>query len=138
MLEFVPPAHPWVKYGAIYLALPGLFACLPLYISWCVNNCATATVRANASGTLFGIGTLSGLIAPWVYLSRDAPAYRTGNGIMTAMVFATWLTAIILRLYCQWENRQRDLGRRNHLLEGLSPTEEMELSSKHSAFPYIV
>ncbi|KAK5061244.1 hypothetical protein LTR84_007786 [Exophiala bonariae] len=65
-------------------------------------------------------------------------AYKTGNGIMTGMVFATWLTAIMLRLYCQWENRQRDLGRRNYLLEGLSPTEEVELSSKHPAFRYMV
>lgn len=138
MLEFVPSTHPWTKYGAIYLGLPGLFACLPIYMSWCLNNCATATVRASAAGVLFAIGSLSGLIAPWVYLTNDARGYRVGNGVMIGMVCGTWITALTLRFYCQWENRQRDQGKRDYILEGLSPAQERELSSKHPSFRYII
>ena len=138
MLEFVPSTHPWTKYGAIYLGLPGLFSCLPIYMSWCLNNCATATVRASAAGVLFAIGSLSGLIAPWVYLTNDARGYRVGNGVMIGMVCGTWITALTLRFYCQWENRQRDQGKRDYILEGLSPAQERELSSKHPSFRYII
>ena len=103
-----------------------------------VNNCATATVRASASGTIFCIGSLSGIIAPWVYLSKDAPNYRTGHGILLALLLGSWVIAALLRLYCQWENRQRDMGKRDHLLQGLTPEEEQDLSSSHPAFRYLI
>lgn len=138
ILEFVSSAHPWTKYGALYLCMPTLYACLSIWMSWCVNNCATATVRASASGVLFAIGGASGIAAPWVYLTSDAPNYKIGHGVMTGMVCGTWVTAVILRLYCQWENRERASGKRDHLLVGLSATEEKELSSKHPAFRYIL
>lgn len=36
------------------------------------------------------------------------------------MVCGTWIVAIVLRLSCQWGNRQHDLGKRDHVLEGVT------------------
>lgn len=34
MLEFLPASRPWAKYGAVYLALPPLYASLPIWMTW--------------------------------------------------------------------------------------------------------
>lgn len=87
---------------------------------------------------MFCIGSLSGIIAPWVYLSKNAPNYRVGHAILLGLLAGSWAMAILLRLYCQWENRQRNLGKRDHILQGLTLEQEQELSSHHPAFRYII
>lgn len=54
------------------------------------------------------------------------------------MVAGSWSVAVGLRLYCQWENGQRSKGKRDHILVGLTQTQEVELSSKHPSFRYIL
>jgi hypothetical protein len=39
--------------------------------------------------------------------------------------------------YCKWENKQRDLGKRDHRLNGLSDAEIRDLGYRHPAFRYI-
>ncbi|KEF54916.1 uncharacterized protein A1O9_09359 [Exophiala aquamarina CBS 119918] len=138
MLEFLPNSKPAAKYGALYLASTGYYAFYPMYITWAANNCATGTVRAAGVGLVFTLGSLAGVCAPWIYLPSDAPGYRTGHAVLLSFLLGTFCTAIILRFYCKWENRQKDLGKRDHLLVGLTPLEEQDLSSKHPAFRYML
>ena len=95
-------------------------------------------MRASAAGVVFTMGSLGGIIAPWVYLPSDAPRYRTGHGVLLAFLCGSWLCAIGLVLYSKWENKQRDAGKRDYRLNGLSREEELELSSKHPAFRYFL
>ncbi|KEF60355.1 uncharacterized protein A1O9_01915 [Exophiala aquamarina CBS 119918] len=138
MLEFLPNDRPAAKYGALYLAATGLYAFVPIWLTWAVNNCATATVRAACSGIVFTMGSLGGIMAPWMFLPRDAPAYRTGHAVLVAFLCGSWACAVLLWGYCRWENRQRDMGKRDHRLQGLTREQELELSSRHPAFRYLV
>ncbi|KAE8345113.1 hypothetical protein BDV24DRAFT_148533 [Aspergillus arachidicola] len=138
MLEFLPTSMPGAKYGALYLAAPGIYAFLPLWLAWAVNNAATPTVKAASAGLVFTVGSLGGILAPWVYLPGDAPNYRTGHAIMFAFLFGSWAMCIGMIIYIKWENRARELGKRDNVLEGLGPEEQLELSSRHPAFRYAV
>lgn len=42
--------------------------------------------------------------------------------------------ALGLTFYCKWENRQRDLGRRDHRLEGKTEQEIKDLGWKHPSY----
>lgn len=83
------------------------------------------------------MGSLGGILAPWMFLSRDAPAYRTGHAILVAFLCGSWACSVGLWWYCRWENIQRDAGKRDHRLHGLTREQELELSSGHPAFRYI-
>jgi MFS family permease len=138
MLEFLPASMPGAKYAALYLAAPGIYAFLPLWIAWGVNNAATPTVKAAAAGLVFTVGSLGGILAPWVYLPQDAPNYRQGHAILFAFLFGSWAVSFLLITYIKRENRQRELGHRDHVLEGLTAEEQVELSSQHPAFRYVL
>ncbi|KAE8381297.1 major facilitator superfamily domain-containing protein [Aspergillus bertholletiae] len=138
MLEFLPASMPGAKYGALYLAAPGIYAIMPLWLAWAVNSAATPTVKAASMGFVFTVGSLGGILAPWLYLPGDAPNYRTGHAIMLAFLFGSWAMCIGLIIYVKWENRAREMGKRDKVLEGLGPQEQLELSSRHPAFRYAV
>jgi uncharacterized membrane protein len=138
MLLSLPASMPSTKYGALYLAAPGIYAFLPLYITWAINNAATPTVKAVASGLVFTVGSLGGILAPWLYLSQDAPDYRQGHAIMFAFLIASWTIAGILIAWINWENRMRESGQRDWILEGLGEVQREELSSRHPGFRYVI
>jgi hypothetical protein len=138
MLLSLPASMSSAKYGALYLAAPGIYAFLPLYITWAVNNAATPTVKAVASGLVFTVGSLGGILAPWVYLSQDAPEYRQGHLIMLAFLIFSWAIAGSLITWIKWENRTRESGKRDWILEGLGEVQRGELSSRHPGFRYVI
>jgi len=47
------------------------------------------------------------------------------------------LLAVAGIFYSKWENRQRDLGKRDHRLNGLSEEEIRDLGYRHPEFRYI-
>ncbi|KAL3459359.1 major facilitator superfamily domain-containing protein [Aspergillus heterothallicus] len=106
LLLFLPDSLPGAKYGALYLAAPGIYAFLPLWITWAVNNAATPTVKAVAAGLVFSVGSLGGILAPWVYLARDAPGYHTGHAILFAFLVASWGVCGGLMWYIARVNRR--------------------------------
>ncbi|KAE8350320.1 major facilitator superfamily domain-containing protein [Aspergillus coremiiformis] len=138
MLEFLPASMPGAKYGALYLTAPGIYAVLPLWLAWAVNNAATPTVKAASMGSVFTIGSLGGVLAPWVYLPKDAPRYRNGHAILFAFLFGSWAISVGLIVYIKWENHKREKGERDGVLDGLGPEERLELSSRHPAFRYAI
>ncbi|KAL3485277.1 major facilitator superfamily domain-containing protein [Aspergillus germanicus] len=109
LLLFLPDSAPGAKYGALYLAAPGIYAFLPLWITWAVNNASTPTAKAVAAGLVFSVGSLGGILAPWVYLARDAPGYRTGHAILFAFLVGSWGVAAGLVGYVKRINGKRDV-----------------------------
>ncbi|KAL4795358.1 major facilitator superfamily domain-containing protein [Aspergillus venezuelensis] len=138
MLLFLPDSAPSAKYGALYLAAPGIYSFVPLWLTWAVNNAATPTVKAVASGMVFSVGSLGGILAPWVYLSSDAPGYKTGHAILFAFLFASLGAAALLIAWVKRENMIRERGGRDDILIGLSEEQVGELSSRHPGFRYVI
>jgi len=84
------------------------------------------------------MGSLGGILAPWIYLPSDASrGYLNGHAVLLSFVFASWGCAVVLLMYCRWENGQREMGKRDWVVQGLGREEELELSSRHPAFRYV-
>ncbi|GAA5898325.1 hypothetical protein JCM8208_006945 [Rhodotorula glutinis] len=66
------------------------------------------------------------------------PRYIPGNAFNVASGVCAGTIAIGLTLYCQWENRQRDAGRRDHRLEGLTPEQQRDLGHRHPSYRLLI
>lgn len=129
---------PNVKYGAVYIAAIGIFFIGTTVLAWCLNNAAGSSVRAVSSAFVIGMGNFGSLIAVWSYLPTDAPRYRKGHFINMGAEIIVCLLGVAGILYVKWENRQRNQGKRDHRLQGLTTPEEIEdLGYRHPSFRYM-
>ncbi|CZR49043.1 uncharacterized protein FPRO_12480 [Fusarium proliferatum ET1] len=119
-----------VKYFGVFLLISGAGASGPSYLTWAINNAAPSSVRAVTSAYIVTIGTLGG----WTYLARDGPEYHTGHSINVGGQIAAVIVTAFGTLYCVWENKAREAGRRDHRLTGLSEDEQAKLGSSHPSF----
>ncbi|KAL7009607.1 hypothetical protein EMMF5_000515 [Cystobasidiomycetes sp. EMM_F5] len=126
------------RYAALFLIVVAMFPVGPFFLAWGLNNCATDNERAVAGGFIPGFGSAGSIIATWVYLPDDAPAYPIGNRINLVFVILVISFSAITMFYCLWENRQRKAGKRDHRLEGYTK-EELDagvLGYHHPDFRY--
>lgn len=127
MLSCMYPIFPALRF-------PLTFAVSPL--KWATNNTPNPGVRAVSTALIVGVGTAGAFIASWTYTNKEAPLYVTGHSIN--MGFSTVAIGIVILYwwYCSWENRQRDLGRRDHRLINLTQEEIDNLGHRHPNFRY--
>jgi hypothetical protein len=71
------------------------------------------------------------------YVASNAPYYHTGHTINLAGQICVLMLSLAGIAYCKWENKQRDLGKRDHRLNGLSEAQIKDLGYRHPAFRYI-
>lgn len=124
------------KYIALFLGASGAFTGSPIFVGWLVENTAGPMVKAIASGFQVSLGTIGGLAATWTYISSQAPEYKAGHIINLCSGCVVIISATLLTINMRWENRQRALGKRDHLLEGRTPEEIAELGHTHPHFRY--
>nr|CRX79029.1 hypothetical protein [Leucosporidium scottii] len=125
-----------VKYAATFLVTSGAFPFGALCTGAASANASPDGARAAAIGTVVMIGNIGGLISTWTFTPNYAPRYVPGNAInLTGAILIFLLTGVMLG-YQTWENKQRDKGRRDHRLEGLTHEQQALLGHKHPAFRY--
>lgn len=74
--------------------------------------------------------------ATWSFLPSHAPNYLPGNALNLATGATTCCLLIGLLFWLRKENRARDEGKRDHLVEGLTPAEQDGLGVNHPSFRY--
>lgn len=67
-----------VQYAALFLLAMGIFAAMPIVICWFTMNLRGHHARSVGTAWQIGFGNIGGLLAPFAFLPRDAPYYRTG------------------------------------------------------------
>jgi len=70
------------------------------------------------------------------YLSTDGPKYPIGHTINLCGQLCVLILAIFGIVYCKWENKQRDLGKRDHRLNA-TPAQIKDLGYRHPEFRLI-
>ena len=92
-------------------------------------------MRASASGLQIGLANIAAFIATFTYIAADAPRYKAGHAINLGMLALCLVVTSITMGYCKWENRMREMGKRNgRLLEG----NVEDLGHRHPDFRYTV
>ncbi|KAF2266156.1 MFS general substrate transporter [Lojkania enalia] len=128
---------PNIRYMGVFFITLGAFPGGPGFLSWGMNNAAGPAVRAVSSAYIVTLGTAGGIVATWTYISKDAPKYHTGHTINLSGQIVVLLLALVGIAYCVWENKQRDKGKRDHRLNGLSEAQIKDLGYRHPSFRYI-
>jgi hypothetical protein len=53
-------------------------------------------------------GNCGGIIASYVYLSRDGPRFITGHSILIGIVSMAFFLTLFMSTWCRLENKRRD------------------------------
>lgn len=113
-----------VKYLAGFLGAVGIYPCGANTISWMANNVEGVYKRAVTMGIVVGWGNLNGIVSSNIYLSKDAPAYRLGHGVVLCYLLLFLLgSSLYMQFRLASENSKRRSGLRDRLTEGKSKAE---------------
>jgi hypothetical protein len=107
---------------AVYMILQ-VFQCMcPIVFSWGFANTAGHTKKTTTTGIMYIGLTVGNIVGPQLYLTREAPTYRTG--LIANLVLLVVLSGLIITtgLYLTWLNhrnvkRRRDKGKTGRLVD---------------------
>ncbi|KAI9677626.1 MAG: hypothetical protein M1817_006581 [Caeruleum heppii] len=108
---------PGVKYMAVFFVLSGVYVVQPATIVWLSNNMGGHYKRAFSSAMQIGLGNIGGIIGSTIFLTKEAPRYRTGYGTALGLLLFCGLMCTVFFFGLSAENRKRDRGERDHRLQ---------------------
>lgn len=97
-----------VQYGALFLITSGAYTAMPIIVCWFNMNLGNHTRRAVGSAWQVGYGNLGGIIAVFIFLTKDAPKFTTGYSVCLAFTVLSMIASVLYGLGCWAANRQRD------------------------------
>ncbi|PNS19670.1 hypothetical protein CAC42_7514 [Sphaceloma murrayae] len=97
-----------VRYVGCFFAVSGIYPNVPQGVAWNGNNIGGSLKRGVGIAMHVGFGNLGGTIAAYIYLPRDAPAYRTGHSILLGFISMSFLLSLFMTTYLRRENARRD------------------------------
>lgn len=124
-----------VKYFALFAITGGGYIAQPIIIGWLSNNMSGHYKQAVASAIQIGFGNCGGFVASNIFLSSEAPFYRTGYGTSLSLIWLCVIASVIFVLLLWQENKRRDQGARDHRMT-LDPDEVQNLGDDHPAFRF--
>ncbi|GJC83255.1 putative transporter C1002.16c [Colletotrichum liriopes] len=136
--------------GTIFAAI-GIYPQIPLGLAWNSSNIGGSLKRGTGIAMQVMGGNCGGIIASYVYLSRDGPRYTTGHSILIGFVsmetnltvehsMAFFLT-LFMTIWCRKENARRDLVASQVGVQELSEEQkalEAELADNVPWFRYTI
>lgn len=100
--------RPSVQYAGTVLAAIGIYPQIPLGLAWNSGNIGGSLKRATGIAMQVMGGNCGGIVASYVYLSRDGPRYITGHSILIGFVGMAFMLTAFMSLWCRRENERRD------------------------------
>lgn len=77
---------PSIQYGGTVLAAIGIYPQIPLGMAWNSGNIGGSLKRGTGIAMQVMGGNCGGIIASYVYISRDGPRFITGHSILIGFV----------------------------------------------------
>ncbi|KAK1704598.1 high-affinity nicotinic acid transporter [Colletotrichum lupini] len=93
--------------GTIFAAI-GIYPQIPLGLAWNSSNIGGSLKRGTGIAMQVMGGNCGGIIASYVYLSRDGPRYTTGHSILIGFVSMAFFLTLFMTTWCRRENARRD------------------------------
>ncbi|KAI0382634.1 high-affinity nicotinic acid transporter [Hypomontagnella monticulosa] len=134
-------ADPTIQYTGMVLAAIGIYPQIPLGLAWNGNNIGGSLKRATGIAMQAMGGNCGGIIASYVYLTRDAPRYIAGHCILIGFVGMAFVLTLFMTMWCRRENARRDAIARGAATQELTVEQKMmeqELADSVSWFRYTV
>ncbi|KAM0786604.1 hypothetical protein ACM66B_002058 [Microbotryomycetes sp. NB124-2] len=130
-----------VRYFGCFLIAVGAFPIGALLSAWSAINTTSDTARVATLGMMSFIGNFGGLAATWTYipkLNRPVPreSQLPGNALNLVGGLICFALAVVLWLHQIRQNKAKEAGRDDHLVDGKTPQEIARLGQKHPGFRF--
>lgn len=108
LVQAVLPADAYkARYAMLFFCAAGAFPSANPLSAWVTCNVPSIAAMAIATAMNNSCAGVGSLISQWIWLDSEAlTGYTTGNSVCAACSFGTAATAISLRLYYGYLNRQ--------------------------------
>lgn len=127
--------HLHAQYAALFLVTSGTYSAMPIIVCWFNMNLGGHHRRAVGSAWQVGFGNTGGIIAVWVFQTKDAPLYYPGYGTSVAFIGLSFISCLLYGGMCLWSNRKRD---RSATDIGLSEQGKAELGDLAPNYRYLL
>jgi hypothetical protein len=99
---------PAAQYTGTFLAACGVYPMIPIMVMWNGNNIGGSTKRGVGIAMQIGFGNCGGVIASFVYRSKDVPRYFFGHGIVMGFLALSLVLIVVQYFALSAVNRRRD------------------------------
>ncbi|KAL5339619.1 phosphoglycerate mutase-like protein [Aspergillus crustosus] len=120
-------------FGALLIAM-GLYVAVGLPLAWLPTTLPRYAKRTFATGLQLTFGNISGVMSPFLYRTEEGPRYVRGNAVTLSMVGFAGVVYAIMWVYYGWKNKQRDLGREDEKIQGMTDKEIEEMGDRSPRF----
>ncbi|KHJ35977.1 putative high-affinity nicotinic acid transporter [Erysiphe necator] len=129
-LMLVTNDMPHVQYLGFFFAASGIYPLVPLITTWTSNNIGGSLKRGVGIAMQVGFGNLGGVIAGFVYLSKDQPRFVTGHVILISSVSMSFVLTLSMTIFYRRENARRDAISATQNLTTESFNDELKLAER--------
>jgi sugar phosphate permease len=127
---------PKVRYGASFLAVPGVFAAAPCHIALGSQNLAHKTKRGTGLAILMTFSAIVPTTSSALFPTNEAPRYPTGHKVCISCSVLAIAFAIAYGYVLKWENDKKRQMRESGEAERLTREELIDLGDKSPYFEY--
>ncbi|KAK0741975.1 major facilitator superfamily domain-containing protein [Apiosordaria backusii] len=131
----VASSNPIIQYLGSFFGTAGIYASIPLTVTWVANNTEGSYKRGIVLGLVIGWGNLNGLLSCNLWFG--APRFLAGHiTVIGYLAVFLGLGSYMLRRFLFFQNLDRAQGVMNDRLTGLTEEQIEDLGDAHPEFMY--
>lgn len=136
MLLGFEPDQVNARYAACFLICMGMYAALPLSITWFTLNVAGHYRKAVLSGWMIGFGNIGGIPSTFLFETKDAPKYVRGVATCLAMTGWSFLVGLLYFFILYKANRQKRSGKADAKWDSMTDEQKKLAGDLNPSFIY--
>ncbi|ROT39004.1 high-affinity nicotinic acid transporter [Sodiomyces alkalinus F11] len=129
---------PAVSYAGTFFVSIGIFTTAGISFAWVPTNNPRYGKRAFSTGMHLSIGNSSGVASPFLFSNEHAPAFTPGYAGSMGMLGVSLILNVILHLHFKRQNKLRDEGKQDYLMEGKTDIEIEAMGEKSPRFRFAI
>ncbi|KAL0938280.1 major facilitator superfamily transporter [Colletotrichum truncatum] len=125
-----------VSYAGTFFVSIGIFTSAGISFAWVPSNNPRYGKRAFSTGMHLTIGNSSGVAAPFLF--ADSNSFATGYAASMGMLVFSFALNVILHMHFRRQNKLRDEGKQDYLMEGKTEEEIEAMGEKSPRFRFAI
>ncbi|KIX01073.1 uncharacterized protein Z518_10139 [Rhinocladiella mackenziei CBS 650.93] len=123
-------------YFGCFMVAMGLYVAVGIPLAWLPSNQPRYGSRATATGLQLTIGNCSGIMAPFLYKTNEAPRYIRGHAVSLSMVGLAGVIYAIMSAYFMALNQNRRAGKEDAIIIGKTEEEIAEMGDRNPRYVF--
>ncbi|VUC26109.1 unnamed protein product [Clonostachys rosea] len=132
------PVSSEAHYAATFIISLGLFVAVGLPLAWLPSNNPRYGKRTTASAIQITICNCSGILAPFLYPTKDSPRYTMGYAVSIGLLGLGICIYSFMSLYLHHVNKRRKTGKEDYKIAGMSEEEVNALGDRSPRFIFTI